>query len=91
VLNSDEVPVRKRRRSLPGDCSGWKMAGGIFLTVTRGDGGWLCHVNDVPAYRDRRDSMGVQEFLRDVVVLLEQSARNRSCWMSWTYGRRRWS
>jgi hypothetical protein len=29
---------------------------------------------------------GVQEFLRGVVVLLEQSARNRSCWMSWTMG-----
>jgi hypothetical protein len=34
----------------------------------------------------------VQElFSRYVVVLLEQSARNRSCWMPWTYGRRRWS
>jgi hypothetical protein len=25
------------------------MAGGIFLTVTCGDGGWLCHGDDVAA------------------------------------------
>jgi hypothetical protein len=34
------------------------MAEGIFLMVTRGDGGWLGHGNDVPAYRDRRGSLG---------------------------------
>jgi hypothetical protein len=55
--------------------------------VTHGDGSRLCHGNDVPAYRDRRGSMGVQEFLRGVVVLLERSVRSRSCWTSWTYGR----
>jgi hypothetical protein len=38
--------------------------------VIRGDGSQLCHGNDVSAYRDRRGSMGVQEFLRGVVVLL---------------------
>jgi hypothetical protein len=61
--------------------------------VTRGGGSRLCHGNDVPVYRDRTGSMGggVQEFLRGVVVLLERSARSRSCWTSWTYGRRRWS
>jgi hypothetical protein len=76
-------------KKLAGDCSGWRMAGGIFLTVTCGGGSRLCHGNDVPAYRDRRGLMGVKEFLRGVVVLLEQSARNRSCWMSWTHGRSR--
>jgi hypothetical protein len=40
------------------------MAGGVFLTVTRGDGGWLCHGDDVLAYRDRRGSMrGSKSFL----------------------------
>jgi hypothetical protein len=33
------------------------MAGGIFLTVTCGDGGWLCHGDDVSAYSDRRGSI----------------------------------
>jgi hypothetical protein len=45
-------------KKLAGDCSGWKMAGGVFLTVTCGGGSWHCHGNDVPAYRDRRGSMG---------------------------------
>jgi hypothetical protein len=29
----------------------------------------------------------VQELSGGVVVLLERSTRNRSCWMSWTMGR----
>jgi hypothetical protein len=46
-------------KKLVGDCSGWRMAGGIFLMVTRGDGdSRCCHSDDVPAYRDRRGSMG---------------------------------
>jgi hypothetical protein len=45
-------------KKLAGDCSGWRMAGGIFLTVTCGGGSRLCHDNDVPAYWDRRGSMG---------------------------------
>jgi hypothetical protein len=41
------------------------MAGGVFLTVTRGDSGWLCHDDDVLAYRDRRGSIrGTRAFLR---------------------------
>jgi hypothetical protein len=68
MLDGGEVPWVTKK--LAGDCSGWKMAGGIFLTLTCGDGGWLCHGDDVPAYRDRRGLMGVQEFLRGVVVLL---------------------
>jgi hypothetical protein len=47
--------------------------------VTCGDSGWLCHGDDVSAYRDQRGSMGVQELSGCVVVLLERSARNRSC------------
>jgi hypothetical protein len=47
VLDSDEVPVWKRRRSFSGDCSGWRIAGGVFLTVIHGDGSWLCHGDDV--------------------------------------------
>jgi hypothetical protein len=43
------------------------MAGGIFLTVIRGDGSRLCHGDDVSAYRDRRGSMGVQELPRGVL------------------------
>jgi hypothetical protein len=53
----DEVPVRKRRRSLPGDCSGWKMAGAIFLTVTRGDGSRLSDQQGVRTV-GRRGLMG---------------------------------
>jgi hypothetical protein len=45
-------------RKLAGGCSGWRMAGGIFPTVIRGDGCQLCHGDDVPVYRDRRGSMG---------------------------------
>jgi hypothetical protein len=67
------------------------MTGGIFLTVICGDDSRLCHGDDVPAYRDRRGSMGVQEFLRGVVVLFGRSTRNRSCWTLWSYGTRRWS
>jgi hypothetical protein len=59
--------------------------------VTRGDGCWLGHGDDVLASRDRRGPMGVQELPRGVVVLLGRSMRNRSCWTSWTYGRRQWS
>jgi hypothetical protein len=58
VFDNDEVPVRERRRSLPGDCSGLRMAGGVVPTVIRGDGSRLCHGDDVSAYRDRRGSMG---------------------------------
>jgi hypothetical protein len=47
------------------------MAGEIFLTVIRGDDSWLCHGNDVLAHRDRRNSMGVQESPRGVVVSFE--------------------
>jgi hypothetical protein len=28
-------------KKLVGDCSGRRMAGEVFLTVTRGDGSWL--------------------------------------------------
>jgi hypothetical protein len=70
-------------------CSGWKMVGEVFLTVTRGDGSWLCHGDDVPAYRDRRGSMGVQELLRGVVVLLGRSVKGKNCWMPWIHGRSR--
>jgi hypothetical protein len=45
-------------KKLAGDCSGWRMARGIFLMMTRGDSGWLCHGDDVLVYRDRRGSMG---------------------------------
>jgi hypothetical protein len=58
------------------------MAGGIFLTVTRGDNSRLCHGDDILAHRYRRSSMRVQEFPRGVVVSLEQSTRNRNYWMS---------
>jgi hypothetical protein len=58
VLDSDEVPVRERRRSLLRDCNGWRMAGRVFLMVTRGCDSRRCHGDDVPAYRDRRGSMG---------------------------------
>jgi hypothetical protein len=64
VLSGDEEACRGK------SCSGWRMAGGVIPAVIRGDGGWLCHDDDVSAYRDRRGSMGVQEFLRVVVVLL---------------------
>jgi hypothetical protein len=75
-----------------GGCSGWRMAGGVFPTVTRGGGGRLGHSGNVPAYRgSKRLDEGVQELPRGVVVLLERSARGRSCWTSWTHGRRRWS
>jgi hypothetical protein len=37
--------------------------------VICGDDSRLCQGDDVLAYRDRRGSMGVQEFLRGVVVL----------------------
>jgi hypothetical protein len=30
-------------------CRGWRMAGGIFLTVTCGGGSQLCHGDDVLA------------------------------------------
>jgi hypothetical protein len=33
------------------------MAGGVVLTVIRGDGSRLCHGDDVLVYRDRRGSM----------------------------------
>jgi hypothetical protein len=40
------------------------MAGGVFLTVTCGDGSRLCHGDDVLAYRDRRGSIrGFTSFL----------------------------
>jgi hypothetical protein len=93
VLDGDEIPWVTKKLAGKG-CSEWRMAGEVFLTVTRGGGSRLCHCNDVPVYRDRRGSMGgggVQEFVRGVVVLLERSARSRSCWTSWTYGRTRWS
>jgi hypothetical protein len=41
--------------------------------VACGGGSRLCYGDDVPAYRDRRGSMGVQEFLRGIVVLLGRS------------------
>jgi hypothetical protein len=56
VLDGDEVPWVMKKLARKG-CSGWSMAGGVFLTVTYGDGVWLCHGDDVPAYRDRRGSM----------------------------------
>jgi hypothetical protein len=34
----------------------------------------------------KRLDKSVHELSRGVVVLLERSARNRSCWMSWTMG-----
>jgi hypothetical protein len=101
VLDGNEVPVREGWRGgtgevhrvmkkLVGDCSGWRMAGGVFLRVTGGDGGWFCHGDDVPAYKDRRGSMrGFTSFLRDVVVLLGRLTRGRNCWTSWTPGTRR--
>jgi hypothetical protein len=72
VLDGDEIPWVTKKLAGKG-CSGWRMAGTVFLTVTRGGGSRLCHGNDIPVYRDRRGSMGgrVQEFLRGVVVLLE--------------------
>jgi hypothetical protein len=40
------------------------MAGGVFLTVIRGDGSRLCHGDDVSAYRDQRGSIrGFTSFL----------------------------
>jgi hypothetical protein len=51
-------------KNLAGDCSGWRMAGGVFFTVIRGDGSRLCHGDDVPAYRDRKGSIsGSRSFL----------------------------
>jgi hypothetical protein len=47
VLNGDEIPWVTKK--LVGNCSGWKMAGGIFLTVTRGDNSRLCHGDGVLA------------------------------------------
>jgi hypothetical protein len=43
------------------------MAGGVFLTVTRGDGSLLCHSDDVLAYKDRRGS--IREFRSFLEVL----------------------
>jgi hypothetical protein len=56
VIDGGEVLLVTKK--LVGDCSGWRMAGGVFLTVTCGGGSRLCHGDDVPAYRDRRGSMG---------------------------------
>jgi hypothetical protein len=36
-------------KKLVRDCSGWRMAEGVFLTVTRGDGSRHCHGDDVSA------------------------------------------
>jgi hypothetical protein len=59
------------------------MAGGIILTVIRGDGDWLAMFWQRDSKKlDKR----VNELSRGVVVLLKRSARNRSCWMSWTMG-----
>jgi hypothetical protein len=48
VLDGDEVPWVMKKLAGKG-CSGWRMAGGIFLTVTRGDDSRLCHGDDVSA------------------------------------------
>jgi hypothetical protein len=40
-------------QKLAGDCSGWRMAGGIFLTVTCGDGGRLSDQRGVGTARHR--------------------------------------
>jgi hypothetical protein len=60
------------RGSLPGGCSGWRMAGGVLPTVTRGGGDRLGHGGDVPTcWGSKRLGEVVQELLRGDVVLLE--------------------
>jgi hypothetical protein len=70
-------------------CSGWRMVGGIFLTVTHGDDSRLATARIFRYTRIKEARWGFQEFLRGVVVLLGRSVRNRSCWMPRTYGRSR--
>jgi hypothetical protein len=85
---STMMRFRGWRRNLPGDCSGWRIAGRVFVTVIRGDGGWLAMFR----WRDSKKlDKRVHELSWGIVILLGRSARNRSCWMSWTYGTRRWS
>jgi hypothetical protein len=45
VLDGGEVSWVTKK--LARGCSGRRMAGGILPTVTRGDGGWLCHGSDI--------------------------------------------
>jgi hypothetical protein len=49
VLDNGEVPVWEGRRSLLGNCSGWRITREVFLTVIRGDDSRLCHGDDVSA------------------------------------------
>jgi hypothetical protein len=40
VLDGDEILWVTKKLARKG-CSEWRIAGGVFLTVTRGDGSWL--------------------------------------------------
>jgi hypothetical protein len=43
-------------------CSGWKMAGGMFHTVTRGDDSRLCHGDDVSTKESEEARWGFRSF-----------------------------
>jgi hypothetical protein len=52
-------------KKLVGDCSGWRMAGEVFLTVIGGDDSRLCHGDDVSAKGSKEARLeGPGDFLR---------------------------
>jgi hypothetical protein len=59
-LDDDEIPWVTKK--FAGNCSGWRMTGGILLTVTRGDDSRLCHADDVSAKGSKDARWGSRSF-----------------------------
>jgi hypothetical protein len=70
---------------------GERMAGGMFLTVTRGDDSRLCHGDDITAHRDRRGSMGGFTSFFEVLWSCSAIDEGKELLDVVDHGTRRWS